>query len=173
MFGGELEVTDFVQNMVEQAIGVYEHQAAGGEIIRPISKGTIEIVDAIQRALRPYFRLGPPDNERMVQDAIENILNAVGVEFTREMETAPGGAKSFRPDFVVQGEDLAIEVKLSKQGHGAKEIEEELAADITGYRTRWKLLLAVIYDLSEIADPHQFRQAHMKHYGVTVEIIKH
>lgn len=67
------------------------------------------------------FAAAAPENESEVQTVVETILNSMGLEFTREMEVVPVGAKTFKPDFVVAGLDLAIEVKLAQRNRGAKE----------------------------------------------------
>ncbi|WP_198284702.1 PD-(D/E)XK nuclease domain-containing protein [Beggiatoa alba] len=72
----------------------------------------------------------------------------------------------------MQDLDLAIEVKLAKEKHNEAKIQEELNADISGYGTKWKNLLVVIYDLGCIADPYRLRQENQKHFGITMVIIK-
>ena len=162
-----------VADMIDEAIGVYEHLRDETGLVRLVSREAIDIEAAFERALRPYFRKGPPTVEKDVQDAVEIILNSLGVDFTREQETAPVGPRSFVPDFCVAGLDLAIEIKLAKLNHTASKIQEELAADISAYRTKWKHILVVIYDNGVISDPYKMRQENIKHFGVSVIIIKH
>jgi hypothetical protein len=64
-------------------------------------------------------------------------------------------------------------VKLATEKHSPSAIQEEIAADITAYKTRWKHLLFVIYDTGVIADPYQMRRENMRLFGVSVVIIKH
>jgi hypothetical protein len=137
------------------------------------SREVIDVETAIERALRPSFRTNPPRSERDVQNGVETILRAVGVEFTRDRKVAGVGAKAFRPDFIVETLDLAIEVKLAKLGRSAADIQEEIAADIAAYKTKWRHLLIVIYDLGSIDDPYQMRKSNLKHFGVSVVVIKH
>lgn len=68
---------------------------------------------------------------------------------------------------------LAIEVKLAKEGHGASNIQEEMNADITAYKTKWKRLMFVIYDLGVIADPHRMIRENQRLFGISVLVIKH
>jgi hypothetical protein len=157
---------------VEQAIGVYEHIQSQSGLIELNPKEAIHIESAIERALRPSFRDTQPKSEKEVQDAIENILNALGVEFTRERDTTSVGGKYYKPDFVVESLDLAIEIKLAKVGNGAAKIQEDLNADISGYRTKWKNLLFIIYDLGVITDPYKFQTDNIKLFGVSVRVIK-
>ena len=162
-----------IVEMVEQAIGVYEHLDKESGLVRLESPETIDIEAAFERALRPSFRSSAPSSEREVQDAVENILNSIGIEFVREREAAPVGPRAFHPDFTVSSLELAIEVKLASKTHGASAIQEEITADISAYRTKWKRLLVVIYDNGVIVDPYQMRRENMKHFGVAVVIVKH
>lgn len=158
--------------VVEQAIGVYEHLRDDTGLVTVTQVEGIDIEAALRRALRPCFST-PPANEKAVQDAVENILRALGIEYTREQERAPVGPRAFIPDFVVQSDDLAIEVKLCSAKHPVGEAQEELAADIAAYRTKWKRLLVVVYDCGSIQDPDAFVRANMKHFGVTIIVVKH
>lgn len=158
---------------IEQAIGVYEHIQSESGLVELNPKEAIDIESSIERALRPAFRDTPPKLEKEVQDAIENILNALGVQFTRDREVTSVAGKAFKPDFIVQQIDLAIEVKLAKTGHGVAQIQEEINADISAYKTKWKNLLFVIYDLGVINDPYKFQTENIKLFGISVRVIKH
>jgi len=162
-----------VLDQVDRAIGVYELLKQGSTLTAPFPREAIDIEAALERSLRPAFRRAQPSSERDVQDAVETILNALGIRHTREQESAPVGPKAFTPDFVVGDLDLAIEVKLAKPKHGAREIQEEITADIAAYKTRWQRLLVVVYDLGEIVDPYGFRRENVKHFGVSVVVVKH
>ncbi|MEY2521087.1 MAG: hypothetical protein QOF24_2846 [Verrucomicrobiota bacterium] len=158
---------------IEQAIGVYESMQTEEGLLAMSPREVIDVETAIERALRPSFRNQGPRSERDVQDAVETILRAIGIEFTRDREVAPVGPKAFRPDFIVEPYSLAIEVKLAKAGRTAAEIQEEITADIAAYKTKWQRLLIVIYDLGSIEDPYQMRKSNLTHFGVSVVIIKH
>jgi hypothetical protein len=108
-----------------------------------------------------------------VQDAIETILNAIGVPFTRDKETAVLAEKGWRPDFVLTELDCALEVKYVRGKMTVAQLHEQIAADITGYKTRWKRLIVIIYDAGVIDDPHRVETEHMLKFGVTVRIVKH
>ena len=169
----ESNLVNNVLNQVEQAIGVYEHIQSESGLIDLNSKAAIDIETAIERALRPAFRDVQPKSEKEVQDAIENILNALGVEFTRERDVTSVVEKYYKPDFVIESLDLAIEIKLANVGNGVAKIQEDLNADISGYRTKWKNLLFVIYDLGVITDPYKFQADNIKLFGISVRVIKH
>jgi hypothetical protein len=170
-FGTPLAVA--LVDLMDQAIGVYAQLRDDTGLIHLPSRSGLDIESALERALRPSFRSNAPSSEREVQDAVEVILQSLGVEYSRETEVAPVGAKGFRPDFVVSRLELAIEVKLASETHPEKAVQEELAADISAYRTKWRNLLAVVYDLGVISDPYRLRRENMKHFGVSVVIVKH
>ena len=128
---------------------------------------------SIERALRPSFRNEQPKSEKEIQDSIENILNTLGVKFSRDREVTSVAGKSFKPDFIVEEIDLAIEVKLAKPSHGVAQIQEEINADISAYRTKWKNLLFIIYDLGVIQDPYKFQTENTRLFGISVRVIKH
>lgn len=169
----DTSLTNVVIDSVDQAIGVYEQALEDPDLVNFKYMDGLDIRTAIERALRPSFRRGQPTCEKEVQDAIEDILNALGVVFVRDKEVAPTGPKASRPDFTVEAMDLAIEAKFAKEGHGASAIQEEINADITAYKTKWKRLMFVIYDLGIIDDPHQMIRENERKLGVSVLIIKH
>jgi hypothetical protein len=187
--GGRARTVDMLQNVfgdfwgislipdlidrIEIAVGVYEHAKQGDGLLPRRAREAIDIETAIERALRPAFGSREPEHEREVQTALEIILNAIGLAFTRDMEGVPVGAKVFKPDFVVPSIDLAMEVKLARGNHGAADIQEEINADISAYRTRWKRLMFIVYDIGCVKDPHRLRSENQKLFGVSVIVVKH
>jgi len=171
---------DFIADQVLQAVGKYLRLtrpprplgASASAVANASPKSGTAIVDAITRALRPAFK-EPPTNERDVQDQIEQILRVLGVDYHRDKEVAAVGPTSFRPDFTIASQDLAIEVKFANDRHSAAAVQRELAEDVAGYRTKWKHLLAVVYDLGAIRDPEQMRRQNEAHFGVCIVIVKH
>jgi len=163
----------YLLDMVERAMGVYEHMGANTGLVRIVSSGPFDVETAIERALRLAFKGGPPKSEKEVQDQIEVILSSVGVEFTREQETAPVGPRAFKPDFALTPIDLALEVKFTNDKHSASKAQEEISADIASFKTKWSRLLVVVYDVGAIDDPQRMRDDNMKHFGVSVLIVKH
>jgi hypothetical protein len=161
-------------DVADMALGVYEHLLTDTGLVRLASAAqTTDIESAMLRALRKSFHDAPPGDERAVQDAVEVILAAIGVEYTREQDTAAVSARAYRPDFVIPLEELAIEIKYIRGKMTESKLEEELAADIAGYRTRWSRFMAIVYDHAIIRDPERMRREHLTHYGVTVLVIKH
>lgn len=170
---GEPHPAQRLADAVRQALGRYTQLASGNQVVRVASAAPFDIEGAIVRALRPAFQGGPPTREREVQDAVEVILRTLAVDCTRDKESVIVGPRAFTPDFVVTGEDLAIEVKLATPKHLAGEIQEEIAADVAAYSTKWKRSLFVIYDLGVIHDPDRMREENMSKLGVMVLVIKH
>jgi hypothetical protein len=170
---GKSFVDDAIR-LAQQAAGFYENLRDQTGLVRlPSTAQTLDIVEAIERALRPSFRSGPPTCERDVQDQIEVILRAIGVEFTREQETAPVGARASKPDFVLQELDTALEVKFANDKHSESDVQEEMMTDVAAYTTKWSRLIFVVYDTGVIHDPSKTRAENMKRFGVTVLIVKH
>jgi hypothetical protein len=101
------------------------------------------------------------------------ILRAVGVDFTRDQEVAPVAARASKPDFVLPSLDVALEVKLAHEKHSEGAIQEEIMADVSAYKTKWKRLVFVVYDTGVVHDPAKMREENMKHFGVNIMIVKH
>jgi hypothetical protein len=170
MYG--MSFVPIVVGLVEQAIGVYENLKDGTGLVRLIRRESLDILGAIERALRPAFKQ-PPANEKAVQDTIETILQSVGVSYHREKERAPVGPTAFIPDFTLPELDLAIEAKLSNERHSSADVQHEIAEDITAFQTKWRHVFFVVYDCGVVIDPGQFRRENEKLFGVRVLVVKH
>lgn len=170
---GEPHPAQRLADVLRQALRSYESLAGGAQVVAPPSAGSFDIEGAMVRALRPAFQSAAPTREREVQDAVEVILRAVGVEYSREKESASVGVRGFMPDFVIASEDLAIEIKLATQKHPVGDVQEEIATDVAAYSTKWKRILFIVYDLGVISHPDRMREDNMRKFGVNVLIIKH
>jgi hypothetical protein len=156
------------------AIGTLEFaQELGGEDSLPIQEDSpavfVEVLSAIRRALRPAFK-EPPTNEIEVQNQVEVILRAQGIEFEREPQIEHA-TKKVKPDFVLPALDTAIEIKFCNSTRREKEIIEEIGSDIVAYRTKYPIILFVIYDVATIADKESFVRGFSGEPGVLIEII--
>jgi hypothetical protein len=158
---------------VERAIGAYTHIHDETGLLTADEADVFDLKGVIERSLRVAFPYGPPPNEQAVQDQVAVILSGQGVEYTRERDVAAGAVKSFKPDFVVEEMDLAIDVKYPRPTRLLPKIEEEMAADVTGYQTRWKRVLFIVYDDGQIVDVEGFRRAHVRLAGVDIIVVKH
>lgn len=161
------------RDAAEQAIGVYSQILSDPKLMLNLSNDAMDLEAAIERSIRPTFRTGPPDGEKAVQDAVQNTLNALGILHSRDREVVSIGGKSFKPDFVIEAWDMAIEVKYARGDRGPADLQEEMAADVAAYSTRWKRTLFVVYDNGTIADPFQFRLDNIRKLQTSVIIVKH
>jgi hypothetical protein len=190
MVGGPRQTVDVLENVfrngyghsfigdaiwvIERAIGVYEHIRDETGLVRlPTHASGLDLLDSIDRTLRPAFADGPPKSEKDVQDKIEIILRSLNIEFTREIERATVGPRSSIPDFVLPALNLALEAKFAHAKHVEGKVQEEINADVSAYATKWKHLVFVIYDVGAINDPDRMRTDNMAKYGVRVIIVKH
>lgn len=82
------------------------------------------IGDLIALNLRAAF-YEPPTRERDVQNTIETILRAHGLDFQREVVAIEFSTKKFVPDFTFETLDLALEVKLCDSSRKEKDIVDE------------------------------------------------
>jgi len=159
-----------VAEMLEEAIGVYEHLQAGTGMIS-VGVSDLGLVGALERALRVAFKAAPAD-EAEVQQATAAVLTALAVPFTREQEVVEVGTRTFRPDFVVHG-SVPLELKLVNTHGDVRKSQEEIAADIAAYKTKWSDLMFLVYDCGFIAEPHRYKETLMDQFGVTVIVVKH
>lgn len=76
-------------------------------------------------------------------------------EDVRPEEWTPSYAgQSSRMDFLLKDEGIVIESKMTRQGHGNKEIANELLVDISRYKESddCKILICFIYDKDSIIE---------------------
>jgi hypothetical protein len=130
-----------------------------------------EIISLIEANLRPAIFVDP-ENERQVQNALETIFRARGLEFRRETETVPYSSKRYVPDFTFANLGLAVEVKLCGRASREKDMIDEVNADIVGYRGAYERVVFVIYDLGFIRDIETFCSGIEDQPGVQVCVIK-
>ncbi len=161
------------RDAAEQAIGIYAQMLSDPKLMLNLSNDALDLEAAIERAIRPTFREGPPQDEKAVQDAVQNTLNALGILHSREREAVSIGGKSFKPDFIIEALDMAVEVKYARGNRGPADLQEEMAADVAAYSTRWTRILFVVYDNGTIADPYQFRIDNIRKLQTSVVIVKH
>jgi hypothetical protein len=98
---------------------------------------------------RPTLDVG---DEHDLQDLLHALL-LVEFDDVRPEDSAPSSAGSSpRIDFVLSQEKIAIETKMTRPTLGAKEVGDELLADIGRYRTHpdCRHLICFIYDPSGV-----------------------
>ena len=130
-----------------------------------------KIIDLIELKLRPAI-YDDPKNEREVQNTLEIIFNARGLDFRREQETVPYSSKRYIPDFTFDRIGLAVEVKLCKDKDREKAMIDEINADIIGYAGKYDRCVFVVYDLGFIRDVALFSEDIEKNPNVHVLIVK-
>jgi hypothetical protein len=130
-----------------------------------------QIIDLIRANLRAAV-YDDPKHEREVQNALETIFRARGLDFRREQETVPYSTKRYIPDFTFDRIGLAVEVKLCKDRDREKAMIDEINSDIIGYGGRYGRSVFVIYDLGFIRDTAKFSADIEANPNVHVLIIK-
>jgi hypothetical protein len=130
-----------------------------------------KILDLIELNLRPAI-YDDPKHEREVQNALETIFRARGLDFRREQETVPYSTKRYIPDFTFDRLALAVEIKLCKDKDREKPMIDEINADIVGYAGRYDRCIFVVYDLGFIRDEARFSEDIEKNPNVHVLIVK-
>lgn len=139
-------------------------------------KEIIWINEHIKNCLRKViFEI--PENETIVQNAIETILIGYGfskgVDYDRETGRIKVSAKETIPDFIFERLNLALEVKLCKDVKRISSIIDEINADIQAYSRKYEKLLFVIYDIGGIRDEEEFKNDLDNQKNIFVEIVKH
>lgn len=136
----------------------------------------LRITELVSQRLRPIIR-DVPKNEKEVQDKIEDLLIGKGydrgTDFDRETGRVKTGLKESVPDFAFASLDFCIEVKLVKDSGGSKKITEEINADITSYKTRYKEIFFVIYDSGGFIQNTDAFKYNIAAKNIHLEITKH
>jgi hypothetical protein len=134
-------------------------------------KETEIVFDMIEANLRPGI-FKDPQREDDVQDVLEIIFRARGLDYRREKVTIEYSSKLFVPDFTFESLDLVVEVKLCKSESKEKVIVDEINADIPAYQTKYARVIFVVYDLGFIRDVDQFRSGIESNPNVRVLVVK-
>lgn len=129
------------------------------------------VLDLINANLRAAI-FQTPEQEKEVQNALEVIFRARGLEFGRETVTIKYSSKKFIPDFTFETFDLALEVKLCKAASKEKSLIDEINADIPAYQTRYRFAVFVVYDLGFIRNVSEFKSGIEGNPDVHVLVVK-
>lgn len=130
-----------------------------------------EIIDLISANLRAAL-FEDPKGEKEVQNALEVIFRARGLDFRRETVGIQYSSKTFKPDFVFDSLDMVVEVKLCAASGKEKALVDEINADIPAYQTRYARILFVVFDMGFIRDEARFRSGIESNAGVYVMVVK-
>lgn len=131
-----------------------------------------KIIRLVESKLRTAMRKEPSD-EKAVQDVVEALLLGADVNFSRELDIIEYSSRTYRPDFTLRGFDLVIEIKFCVDAAREKAIVQEINDDILAYRTKFKNLLFVVYDVGCIRDIAKFCSPFKAEDGITIRVIKH
>lgn len=129
-----------------------------------------KIINLGTNKLRKIIR-SVPEREKEIQDKYEDLLVANDIEYSREFPHIEYSSKQYVPDFSFQKIDLAVEIKLCKKDE--KGLIAQLNDDILAYKTVFRNILFIIYDLGQIRDEDVFKASFESSPDVIIQIIKH
>lgn len=144
-----------------------------------------KIVKTLQERFRTQFS-EPPENERVVQDKVQQFLAAngykAGIDYERESGKFLFAGREYIPDFVLHENNpdfvfmklnSAIEVKLLRDRSKKSRIIEEMNADYSAYTKEYSMIIFLVYDLGVINDVDEFARDFESKGNVSVIVIKH
>lgn len=130
----------------------------------------IRIINLGEKKLRKLIRV-VPEKEKEIQDRFEDLLLANDIAYSREHPHIEYSSKKYIPDFSFPRINLAVEIKLCKNDE--KGLIAQLNDDILAYKTEFRNLLFIIYDLGQIRDIETFKNSFELDSDVIIQIIKH
>ena len=130
----------------------------------------IQIINLGEKKLRKLIRT-LPEKEKEIQDKFEDLLLANDIEYSREHPHIEYSSKKYIPDFSFTKINLVVEIKLCKNDE--KGLIAQLNDDILAYKTEFRNLLFIIYDLGQIRDIETFKNSFESNSEVIIQIIKH
>ncbi len=163
---------------------IFESVHAEASVLKAVLESELGVVEDQREALRDFLQarlrsamLHGPDNERDVQDAIEQLFIGRGLQkgadYDREVGRVKLSTKESVPDFILPRLGLALEAKLVKTAARVREVVDEIAADIVAYGKEYRQLLFVVYDLGCVRDEVEFRSDLEAHGNVVILVVKH
>ena len=166
------QVVEYIQSLapINAPIDKYnmDRVSHSGDTVMPVQKELFESVHANLSVLEAYLSMKAdmpaeeaqglrhfleanlrkaifdiPDQERQVQNAVEQLLIGrglvKGVDYDREVGRVKVSIKEVVPDFILPKLSLAIEIKLAKTGAKSKVIVDEINADIQSYGKKYEI----------------------------------
>jgi DNA-binding protein YbaB len=130
----------------------------------------VTIINLGEKKLRKLIR-ETPLKEKEVQDKFEDLLIASDIEYAKEFPHIQYSSKQYIPDFSFEKLNLAVEIKLCKTDE--KSLIAQLNDDILAYRTKFKIILFIIYDLGNIRDIDTFKHSFDNYDDVIIQVVKH
>ena len=96
-----------------------------------------------------------------------------GIDYDREVGRVKVSIKEVVPDFILPKLSMALEIKLAKTDAKARQIVDEIYANIQSYGKLYSQILFVAYDLGTIRDVVEFTRDLQTTQGVEVIVVKH
>lgn len=170
--------------LVYQRKEIFEAVYANVSLLKSVLENRLGVVEDETIALRDFFeaRLRSavfhiPENEREIQDAVEQLLIGRGFQkgqdYDREVGRVKVSAKESVPDFIVPRLSLALELKLVKSAARVREVVDEINADIAAYSKGYRSLIFIVYDLGHVRDESEFRRDLEAPGNVSIVVVKH
>lgn len=137
---------------------------------------TVELKDFFESSLRRAV-FAVPDNEKALQDIVEQLLIGRGfrkpLDYDRETGRVKYAGKEFIPDFIFKPASMFIEVKLVKTPDKAKNVIDEINADILAYKSEYSKGMFIVYDVGTIRDTQEFVGSIEQQMDISVCLVKH
>ncbi len=130
----------------------------------------IKIINLGEKKLRKVIRV-LPEKEKEIQDRYEDLLLANDIEYSREHPHIEYSSKKYIPDFSFPKINMVVEIKLCKNDE--KGLIAQINDDILAYKTKFRNLLFIIYDLGQIRDIEMFKSSFESNSNIIIQIIKH
>jgi hypothetical protein len=141
-----------------------------GENTAPEASDLIKIINIGEKKLRKTIR-EIPEREIEIQHKYEDLLIGNDIKYSREFPHIEYSSKQYIPDFSFEKISLAVEIKLCKRDE--KSMIAQLNDDILAYKTKFRNILFVIYDLGQIRDIETFKGSFESDNDIIIQIIKH
>ena len=162
----------------------FETVHANASVLKAYLESQLGVVDDETVALRDFLQarlrsaiFRPPEKERDIQDAVEQLLIGRGLlkgqDYDREVGRVKMSVKELVPDFILIKLRLALEVKLSNTPARVKVLVDEINADIAAYSKHYRSVFFLVYDLGHIRDEAEFRRDLEHDRNVSVILVKH
>jgi hypothetical protein len=150
------------RQVLEEAL---ESERSGlGETAAHVVEAACRRLPLAIRSMQRRYADRPPiviTDEYDVQDLLRTILVAMFEDVRPEEWTRSYAGGSSRMDFLLKREQVVVETKMTRSGHNARTIRDELAVDLLRYQAHpdCKILVCVVYDPDELIDnPRGFEQ---------------
>ncbi|MCP3962170.1 MAG: hypothetical protein GY719_30375 [bacterium] len=122
----------------------------------PRANDPTSVGQLLSRALPLAVGTRKINSEKEIQNLVQAILASHELPFKREASRGKYQGKTFRPDFIIDELDLAIEVKLVKDPSRITKLVDEIIVDREAYLSSFFTAIFLIYDLTGKVGDHEF-----------------